>query len=55
LEQLTGKDLDTCSFCGQKTLKILGFIPQQWIPIGRSPPVQVQIITPEGEIIPFAA
>ncbi len=54
LEQLTGKDVDVCSFCGQKTLKTLGFIPQQWFPIGRSPPIQVQIITPEGEFIPFA-
>ncbi len=55
LEQLTGKNVDTCSFCGQKSLKLLGFIPQQWLPIGRSPPIQVQIVTPEGEIILFAA
>ena len=55
LEQLTGVDVDVCSFCGQKTLKVLGVIPQQWIPIGRSPPINLQIITPEGEFIPFAA
>ena len=54
LTQLTGKDPDACSFCGQKTLQKLGCIPQQWLPIGRSPPVQLQIITPEGEFIPFS-
>lgn len=55
LAQLTGVDPDTCPFCGQVTLKELGFIPNQFVPIGRSPPVQVQITTPKGEIIPFTA
>ena len=55
LEQITGVHPDTCPFCGQKTLKELGFIPQQFVPIGRSPPINVQITTPEGEFIPFSA
>lgn len=55
LAQLTGVHPDTCPFCGQKALKELGFIPQQFVPLGRSPPAQVQITTPEGETIPFTA
>ncbi len=50
----SGVPPDTCSFCGQKALKELGFIPRIFVPIGRSPPVNVQITTPEGEFIPFA-
>jgi len=46
---------DACPFCSRKTLKELGFIPQQFIPIGRSPPINVMITTPEGEFIPFTA
>ena len=55
LEQLRGVHPDSCPFCGLKTLKELGFIPQQFIPIGRSPPINVQITTPEGEFIPITA
>lgn len=55
LAQLTGQHPDACPFCGQQKLKELGFVPQQWIPIGRSPPVKVHIHTPEGDLIPFAA
>lgn len=55
LEQLTGVHPDACPFCQQKALTQIGFIPQQFIPIGRSPPLQIQIHTPEGDLIPFTA
>lgn len=54
LQQLTGIDPDACPFCQQKTLQLLGFIPQQIKPIGRSPPVAIRIITTEGDQIPLA-
>jgi len=54
LQQLTGIDPDACPFCKQKTLQHLGFIPQQLKPIGRSPPIAIRIITPEGYEIPLA-
>lgn len=54
LKELTGVDPDACPFCKQKTLELLGHIVQQFLPIGRAPPVRIKIVTPEGEYIPFA-
>lgn len=54
LEQLTGLDPDACPFCKQKTLQLLGHIVQQFLPIGRAPPVNLVLLTPEGEHISYA-
>lgn len=53
LKELTGLDPDVCSVCGQKKLILLGHIPDVHLSPGRSPPLQVIIYTPEGEIIPL--
>ena len=54
LKELTGLDPDACPFCKQKTLRLLGHVVQQFLPIGRAPPVGIVIVTPEGEYIPLA-
>lgn len=54
LKQLTGKDPDACSLCGQPTLIFLGFISSPFMPPGRSPPQFIIINTPIGESFPLA-
>jgi len=54
LQALTGLDPDACPFCKQKTLRLLGHVVEQFLPIGRAPPVRIVIVTPEGEYIPLA-
>lgn len=54
LTQLTGIDPDACPHCQQKTLVFLGNISQQSTFSGRSPPLKIQIITPEGDCIPLS-
>jgi len=51
LEQLTGKHPDECPFCKTRTLIVVGNLVQTTPTLGRSPPIVLQIITPEGQII----
>lgn len=53
LEQLTGKHPDECPFCQQRTLVLLGNLVHSSPSLGRSPPPVLEIITPEGYLIPI--
>lgn len=53
LEKLTGKHPDECPFCQQRTLVLLGNLVHSSPSLGRSPPPVLEIITPEGYLIPI--
>ena len=53
LYELCGIEVDVCPFCKKKSLQFLGHITQSSSFAGRSPPAQINLLTPEGDCLPL--